>query len=320
MIALEHGPRRRAGATTTTPGRCQRAAGRQNLASRHWRRARQRLWEIRGPAAALHPPRGSWLGVAFDRAVHCRRAPRPAGSGRASGADPRRRCAPRSSSTASTRPAQHLHPALRHHRGRRLAAGAPQVGFLAGDDPRSCSARSRPSRRTYPPTACCCATAPERRGRPGGGSEHPFLGLLVLAGLGVRRRRSHRRRARAVRPPRRGLVNDVGLLSEEYDAAHGRMAGNFLQAFSHLALVQAASSSARSSPQTPARRLLRHERSCSLPRPHPGGVGPRVGLAVQVIRGIRMVPASAPGTRFPACRLLGELEHLDGDGPRHRLG
>jgi GH15 family glucan-1,4-alpha-glucosidase len=32
----------------------------------------------------------------------------------------------------------------------------------------------------------------------------------------------------------------VGLLAEEYDAEHGRMAGNFPQAFSHLALVQAA--------------------------------------------------------------------------------
>jgi GH15 family glucan-1,4-alpha-glucosidase len=33
------------------------------------------------------------------------------------------------------------------------------------------------------------------------------------------------------------LRNDVGLLSEEYDTRHGRMVGNFPQAFSHVAIV-----------------------------------------------------------------------------------
>ena len=46
------------------------------------------------------------------------------------------------------------------------------------------------------------------------------------------------------------LVNDVGLLAEEYDPVAGRMTGNFPQAFSHLALVDAATTLARAAGST----------------------------------------------------------------------
>jgi GH15 family glucan-1,4-alpha-glucosidase len=36
------------------------------------------------------------------------------------------------------------------------------------------------------------------------------------------------------------LCNDLGLLSEEYDTKRKRLVGNFPQAFSHIALVNAA--------------------------------------------------------------------------------
>ncbi len=71
------------------------------------------------------------------------------------------------------------------------------------------------------------------------GSEHPFIACsfwLVSAYADSGRLDE----ARALMDRLCALPNDVGLLSEEYDVAGQRMAGNFPQAFSHLALVQAA--------------------------------------------------------------------------------
>jgi GH15 family glucan-1,4-alpha-glucosidase len=71
------------------------------------------------------------------------------------------------------------------------------------------------------------------------GDEHPFLACsfwLVSAYAGAGRLDD----AEALFDRLCALRNDVGLLSEEYDAGNERMVGNFPQAFSHLALVQAA--------------------------------------------------------------------------------
>ncbi len=71
------------------------------------------------------------------------------------------------------------------------------------------------------------------------GDEHPFVACsfwLVSAYTAAGRTDD----ARALFDRLVDMVNDVGLLSEEYDPRHQRMAGNFPQAFSHLSLVQAA--------------------------------------------------------------------------------
>ena len=71
------------------------------------------------------------------------------------------------------------------------------------------------------------------------GDEHPFLAcsfwLVSAYAAAGRLDDAHALFDRLV-----GLRNDVGLLSEEYDPVGQRMVGNFPQAFSHLALVQAA--------------------------------------------------------------------------------
>jgi GH15 family glucan-1,4-alpha-glucosidase len=53
-----------------------------------------------------------------------------------------------------------------------------------------------------------------------------------------------------------GLRNDLGLISEEYDAENERMVGNFPQAFTHVELVNTAMNLS----QPPDRPLARWER------------------------------------------------------------
>jgi GH15 family glucan-1,4-alpha-glucosidase len=114
----------------------------------------------------------------------------------------------------------------------------PTVGFVAADDPRMLAT---------------VAAVEEDLQRDGlvlryrthtgvdglSGDEAPFLAcsFWLVSAYALAGRHDD---AQALMQRLVGLANDVGLLSEEYDVDARRMAGNFPQAFSHLALVQAA--------------------------------------------------------------------------------
>jgi GH15 family glucan-1,4-alpha-glucosidase len=117
-----------------------------------------------------------------------------------------------------------------------------QIGFVDGDDPRMLGTIEAIEEDLL--REGLVLRYRTRTGVDGlSGDEHPFLACsfwLVSAYAAAGRTDD----AKALFDRLVGLVNDVGLLSEEYDPTYdggrGRMVGNFPQAFSHLALVQAA--------------------------------------------------------------------------------
>jgi GH15 family glucan-1,4-alpha-glucosidase len=114
----------------------------------------------------------------------------------------------------------------------------PLVGFVDGDDPRMLGTIEAVEQDLMRDGLLLRYRT--QTGVDGlSGDEHPFLACsfwLVSAYAAAGRLDD----ARALFDRLCALRNDVGLLSEEYDAQRHRMVGNFPQAFSHLALVQAA--------------------------------------------------------------------------------
>ncbi|WP_311259547.1 glycoside hydrolase family 15 protein [Microbacterium sp. WCS2018Hpa-9] len=114
----------------------------------------------------------------------------------------------------------------------------PQVGYCAPDDPRMLRTVEQIERTLL--TDGFLRRYRTESGVDGlDGGEHPFIAcsfwLVEQYATSGRGDEARELMARVV-----GMANDLGLLSEEYDVANARQAGNTPQALSHLSLIRAA--------------------------------------------------------------------------------
>ncbi len=203
----------------------------------HWDRPDNGLWEIRGPLRHFTHSR-VMVWVAFDRAVAAAEK-----HGLPGPVDHWREIRDRVREEVLTRGfCTERNTFTQHYDTTEVDASLlvlSDVGFVDGDDPRMLGT---------------IAAVEEDLMRDGfllryrtgsgvdglSGDEHPFLAcsfwLVQAYAHAGRLDDAHALMRRLLEVP-----NDVGLLAEEYDPAADRFVGNFPQAFSHLALVAAAS-------------------------------------------------------------------------------
>jgi GH15 family glucan-1,4-alpha-glucosidase len=119
----------------------------------------------------------------------------------------------------------------------------PIVGFLPGTDPRVTgtidAVRTELGHDGFVSRYSTTATDD---GLPGSEAQFLACSFWLVTALAMNGRP---RDARTLFERLLALGNDLGLFSEEYDAEHERLIGNFPQAFTHLTLVQAANTLAR---------------------------------------------------------------------------
>jgi len=208
-----------------------------DFVAEQWHEPDEGIWEIRGPRRHfVHSKVMAW--VAFDRAIKDVERfdlPGPVEHWRvvrdqihaqvcARGIDKRRNCF------------------VQHYDSTDLDASLlliPAVGFLPPEDPRVVATIEAIQRELLDDAGFVLRypTHPDVDGLPPGeGAFLPCSFWLVDALVLIGRHYE----AEALFERLIGLCNDVGLISEEYDAATGHMLGNFPQALTHMALVNTA--------------------------------------------------------------------------------
>ena len=206
-----------------------------NLAS-HWDEPDNGLWEVRGPRRHFTHSR-VMVWVAFDRAITAVEK-----HGLEGPVDDWRNLRDRVRAEIMDKGFNTQRNSFTQHYGTTEVDASllvlPAVGFIGGEDPKMLGTITAIENdllhhgllRRYRTQSGVDGLA---------GDEHPFLAcsfwLVSAYAMANRLDDAHALMNRLL-----GLRNDVGLLAEEYDPVHERMAGNFPQAFSHLALVGAA--------------------------------------------------------------------------------
>jgi GH15 family glucan-1,4-alpha-glucosidase len=202
-----------------------------------WKLPDAGIWEVRGPERHFtHSKMTAW--VAFDRGVHFNEEvgqPAPCrGLADDRRRDPRDRV-PEAWSSEKQAFTQSFGSTELDASGLLM----PLVGFLAARDERMVSTVEA-IRRELGLDGLVMRYRPEAEGVDGlPGGEGVFLpcSFWLVSVLALQGRRVE---ARELFERLLGLRNDVGLLAEEYDPVANRQLGNFPQAFTHLALVDAA--------------------------------------------------------------------------------
>jgi GH15 family glucan-1,4-alpha-glucosidase len=202
-----------------------------------WHEQDAGIWEVRGPARHFtHSKVMAW--VAFDRAVRLH-----AEFGREGPVARWRHLRDEIKAEVLARAWSERHQAFAQSYGADALDASvlmmPIVGFLPPSDPRVVSTVAA-IRRDLTVDGLVLRYRTEDAGvdglPPGEGVFLPCSFWLAEV-LALQGRRDE---ARDLFERLLDLRNDVGLLSEEYDPLAGRLLGNFPQAFTHLALVEAA--------------------------------------------------------------------------------
>jgi GH15 family glucan-1,4-alpha-glucosidase len=235
--------------------------------TKHWQDPDNGIWEVRGePRHFTHSRVMVW--VAFDRAVKAVEAygrPGPLEEWRRIRDEVREEVLREGFDTE-------LGSFVQYYGSKHTDAALlqmPIVGFLPPDDPRvRGTVAAVENELMHEGLLLRYRTEKGVDGLPPG--EEPFLAVSFWLAE-VYSLQGRVEEAEALLDRLVGLANDLGLMSEEYSPTHRRMAGNFPQALSHLALVGAVNAyrravSLREEKHAPAG----HEETRGHRRPDPG--------------------------------------------------